>query len=122
MKVDFVPVAQIGDLAEHKVGIDRHWEKVKAIKAAGCKTPADHPDLDPPHEVLLVREHLTESGRLEIADDKPEYFRVMLTQSQTDARQLKTILSAQPVDTAAANAAFTAVGQSCISCHKAYRD
>ena len=37
-------VAPVAALAEFMVAIDRHWESMKQVRAAGWKTPADHPD------------------------------------------------------------------------------
>jgi protein tyrosine phosphatase (PTP) superfamily phosphohydrolase (DUF442 family) len=122
LKIDFVETAKIADLTEHMVRVDQHWEHVKQVQKAGWKAPADHPDLDPAHEVLQVQEHLFESGRLESHADRPERYRKMLTQSVDGTKSLGDLLRAKPVDAAAADKAFKQVAASCVSCHQAFRD
>lgn len=122
LQVEFVEVATIPDLAARMVELDRHWEHVKQIKAAGWTSPTDHPDLDPAHEVLQVQEHLTESARLESAQARPTEFREMIHTSATAAESLREALTARPVDPVVASRAFEAVAQSCVSCHTRYRD
>ena len=45
-----------------------------AARAAGWKTPPDHPDIDPPHEALLLAEGYQESIRLPATRHRPEEF------------------------------------------------
>ncbi|MGH7213540.1 MAG: cytochrome c [Tepidisphaeraceae bacterium] len=122
LKVEFVETAKIADFAERMVEVDRHWDHVKLIQAAGWRTPPDHPDLDPAHEVLQVQEHLHESGRLKNSVARPHEFRKRLVESEDGAKALHGLLQARPVDQDAANTAFKNVAASCVSCHKAYRD
>ena len=110
------------EFAETMVQIDKHWDHLKLIQKAGWKSPANHPDLDPAHEVLQVQEHLHESGRLESSTARPAEFRKMLTDSEEAVKSLHAILSAPTVDTNAADAAFKLANESCTACHKQYRD
>ena len=122
LNVEYVERAKIPDMAAHMVKVDQHWDHLKQVKAAGWKSPANHPDLDPAHEALQLEEHLRESTRLEAAAAHPAGFMTMLKQSEADTRSLGAALSARPINVPAAEKAFNAVAQSCTACHKAYRD
>lgn len=120
--VTFVERATIGDFAEFMVAIDQGWEHVKQIQKAGWKAPADHPDLDAAHEVLMVQEHLTESARLRSSADRPAEFQRLLGESGAHLKSLADILDKQPVDTRAADAAFKLASRNCTACHATFRD
>jgi protein tyrosine phosphatase (PTP) superfamily phosphohydrolase (DUF442 family) len=122
LKVDFVEQAKIPEFAETMVQIDKHWEHLKQTQKAGWRSPADHPDLDPAHEVLQVQEHLHESDRLESSSGRTEQFRKLLAASEASTKSLHAILSVPAVDKNAADSAFRFANESCTSCHKAYRD
>ncbi len=121
LKVQYVEAAKIDDFAESMVYVDEHWDHVKAIQKAGWKSPADHPDLDPPHEVLMVQERLHEGARLDSAGNRPAGFYTLLGKSDEALKALAEILGKRPIDTTA-DAAFNDVAQNCAACHKAYRD
>lgn len=121
-RVDYVERAEIGDMADAMVRIDRHWDHLKQIRDAGWKVPADHPDLDPPHEALLVMEHFHEIGRAESAKGLQPEFKKHLAASEAGAKDLRDALAAKPVNAGAAAAAFKTVAQSCTDCHRVYRD
>lgn len=117
----FVEVAKINDLAAMMVSIDEHNDHLKLIKKAGWKTPANHPDLNPPHIALQLQENLFECGRLESASH-PANFGQWVNQGEAAAKRLTDLLNAKPVDTEAADVAFGEIAQSCVDCHKVYRD
>ncbi|MEO6435671.1 MAG: hypothetical protein ABIP55_07900 [Tepidisphaeraceae bacterium] len=122
LKIEFVEIARINDLADSMVKLDGHFDNVKAIRKSGWRSPANHPDVDPAHELLQVQEHFHEAGRLGSTAARPANFRTMLRAGETAARSLGQILSAAPVDPPAADKAFNQLAQSCTSCHTAYRD
>ena len=123
INVEYVERAQIPELAGRMVELDKTWERLKAIRASGWRAPSDHPDLDPAHEALQLREHLHESGRAEDVAARPAEFRRLLTEGESGAAALRDALAADlPGRAAAAENAFTTVSQSCAACHKAYRD
>ena len=124
-KVAFVEQAKLDSLAAHMVGVDEHWENVKLVKKAGWTTPADHPDLDPAHEVLQVQEHLHEASRLDEMAARPDDFRKQISAAEADVTALRSLLAsprAKTQSTEPADAAFDKVATDCTSCHKVYRD
>jgi len=122
VEVVYVSTAKIPPLADAMVKVDQRFDLMKAIQKAAWKTPADHPDLDPPHQALILEELLRELGRTPEMQAKPEPFRRMLAESESAAAAMRTALTANPPDAAAAASAFKRAAQSCIDCHKAYRD
>jgi hypothetical protein len=115
-------VAKIPELADVMVHVDHHWDHLKLIQRSGWKTPADHPDLDPPHEALQLEEHLREAARLQASIAHPPDFQKLMTSSERAVAALRRVLQSQPLSAAGADAALTRAGNSCTACHKAYRD
>lgn len=122
LQVKYVEVAKIEDFAKTMVHIDEHWDHIKAIQKAGWKAPADHPDLDPAHEAKMLQELFHESARLELAGKRPADFHQKLTANEEAINTMAEVLAKHPVDAPAAQAAFERGAESCVSCHKSYRD
>ena len=122
VKVVYVSAARIPPLADAMVKVDQRFEQMKAIQKAAWKTPAEHPDLDPPHQALILEEILRELGRTTEVQARPASFRRMLGEGESAAGAMRAALASNPPDTAAASGAFKRTAQSCIDCHKAYRD
>jgi protein tyrosine phosphatase (PTP) superfamily phosphohydrolase (DUF442 family) len=118
---DFPAVAQVPALALLMVEIDQRWDNLKRARAAGWKTPADHPDIDPPHEALQLREHFRESARLATGKDRPDDFRRWLAESEQAAGALEEALRVKS-SPAAADKAFATLRERCSHCHAHYRD
>jgi hypothetical protein len=115
---DFPEVAAIPALAELMVGVDDDLEGLKKSRAAGWKAPPDHPDVDPPHEALLLKEQFREAARLPETKDKPEDFHALLADAEGKAAALEDALRKQ----GDAEAAFAAAEKTCAACHSRYRD
>ena len=122
IKVDYVEQAAIPELAARMVEVDKTWERLKAVRANAWAAPADHPDLDPAHEALQLREHLHETGRAEDSAARPADYRKLLADSEAGAVALREALAARPVNRTEAERAFKLVGNACAACHKAHRD
>lgn len=127
-EVVFVEAAVIPPLAEAMVHVDETFEHLKAADAAGWKSIPGHPDIDPPHEALLLREHYHELNRSEEMNDRPEEFRKLMKDSEEKTQKLEELLKAwkaaghpEPVP-AEIKSAFKAVGDACKTCHKDWRD
>ena len=119
-------MAEVSGLAQFMVEIDTRWENLKRTQAAGWMPPKDNPDLDPPHEALLLVEHYREAGRLPKIKQRPEQFRDMLTKTEEEAVRLEKALrlgkEMGKMDRAGADEAFQRVKALCVQCHDKYRD
>ncbi|MBC7783346.1 MAG: cytochrome c [Burkholderiales bacterium] len=122
LQVEYVESKKIGQMAEAMVAIDKYMDHLKLSQKAGWQVPADHADLDPPHEALQLQEHLHEIGRMELTLAKPADFQAMMRQAEMASKSLQEALSERPPRSEQADAAFKLVAASCIDCHKTYRD
>jgi protein tyrosine phosphatase (PTP) superfamily phosphohydrolase (DUF442 family) len=112
-------------MAAAMVEIEHAHDHLLAIEQSGWRTPADHPDLDPPHEALLLREHFTELLRTDAAQQQPAEFQEMLRQGERDAAELEAGLRAQAADQEPSPqlaASLARITSNCKSCHRKYRD
>lgn len=127
MEADFPEVAPIPPMAEAMIGIEHAHDHLKAFAAADWQKLAKHPDLDPAHEALLLREHFTELMRTDAARSESAGFQKLLAEGETAAQSLEDAVrawqaSATPEAAASAKAALESVNKNCAACHKTYRD
>jgi protein tyrosine phosphatase (PTP) superfamily phosphohydrolase (DUF442 family) len=126
MPADFPEAVAVPALAQAMVGLDRRWDNLKQVRAAGWQAPRDNPDLDPAHEALQLVEQYREAGRLPDVKRRPGEFSRWLGEAEAAAGELEAVLrrgKAQgTVDAAAAAAAFRRAGSACARCHGKYRD
>ena len=129
VKVDYVERAKIPPLAEAMVHIDETMDRLKLSAKNGWGVPPEHPDVDPPHEALQLVEHFRELGRTDdVRLNRPQPFREALARSEKEAQELQDLLTTwanagqNRGARDALNAKFTALGNACTNCHKAYRD
>jgi protein tyrosine phosphatase (PTP) superfamily phosphohydrolase (DUF442 family) len=118
---NFPEVAAVSDLAQCMVEIDRRWENLKLVKAAGWRTPREHPDLDPPHEALILVEQFREASRLDQVQKRSTELHRLLTEAETKALKLEAMLR-QSEATKMAEQAFRDAEASCTHCHARHRD
>lgn len=121
---NFPEAAKLPAMAEAMVEIDHSFERMQAVAAAGWKAPPNHPDVDPAHEALILREHFTELLRSDDTARRPKSFQRMLRDSETAARQLESALNLnqRPIAPLAAKSALDKIAANCAACHKTYRD
>lgn len=138
LEVEFQESVQVPPLAEAMVGVEHAHDDVLAIAAAGWRSPPAHPDLDPAHEALLLREHFTELLRTDEVLARPAEFQQLLRESETAARELEDVLRAWLADPATAAEApgapsgatppevlgksLETITRHCRSCHQKFRD
>lgn len=122
LKIHWVEQAKIPALADAMVSVDQHSDNLKAIQQAGWTTPANHPDLDPPHEALQLQEHFAEILRTDDAKARPQGFRTLLSDAQTGASTLREALSTHPMNAKTVDAAYKQLSTSCTTCHARFRD
>jgi cytochrome c556 len=118
----YVEQAQIPALADRMVHVDQQFDNVKLLQKSGWQAPADHPDLDPAEEALLLQEHFREAARTDDVAKRPADFKQKLAGAESHADALRAALASKPVNADAAKLALAQLGASCASCHKAYRD
>ena len=116
----FPAAAPIPAIAESMVSIDSYFDSLKDSKAANWQAPADHPDVDPAHQALLLREQFREIKRTPQAQAFPTDFMKRLDDAETAATALEAALRGE--DVAAKETAFKEMGENCGSCHKLYRN
>lgn len=126
LKVDFKEVAPIPPLADAMVHLDDLSENLKLCKAAGWKTPKNHPDLDPAHEALKLREVHTEIMRTDDFVKRLDDFKTWMKEGEKRSQQLEDALRAFSKDPAAKPApvdeAYAGLQTNCTACHKVYRN
>ena len=126
--IDFPEIATLPAMAEAMVHLEHTQDRLKQIAAAELKLPESHPDLDPAHEALLLREHFTEMLRMDHVAKEPEEFREILRDSETAAGELETAIvkwneMGRPSPTPdSITVSFTRVSKACMTCHQQYRD
>ena len=109
------------------VQVDGHWDRLKAIQKADFKSPADHPDLDPPHEAVQLTELFREASRLSEVRARGEAIARSLDAAERQAQSLRQALrnlAERPEEPSrrAVEAAFVAVSKGCTGCHARHRD
>ncbi len=122
VSAEFPEVARTPDLTRAMVEVDRAWDHLKAIAAAGYRTPPDQPDLVPAREAARLAARLAESRQFpEVAAAGAELLR-HFDQAEARARELGRLLRVDPLPVEALARQFKLVGQSCNDCHQAFRD
>ncbi len=112
--------AKTSSFVDAMVRIDGHLSALKMCQNAGWKAPADHPDVAPQHEALMLWEQLRELTRADDTGKRPEDYRVKLGNAQSAADRLRHSLS--PSEKEAPDKAFADLSATCSACHKRYRN
>jgi hypothetical protein len=104
------------------VDLDDIFDRMKAVKKAAWSAPADHPDVDPKHEAVILAEAFREMARRDLVATKPADFAKHLTDSEAAAWELSKALEGKVVDGLKAADAFQRIEAACTACHAAHRD
>jgi hypothetical protein len=116
-----VEIAEVGSMAAAMAQIDRASDNLKWCEAAQWQTPADHPDVAPPQEALLLKEGFRETARqLAESNDHGEPFLAWIKEAEATAARLEEALNGS--DRQAAAAVFDEIQSQCKRCHTEYRD
>jgi len=108
-----------GGMHDAMARIDRGWESVGACREAGWKAPARHPDIDPAHEALMLREAFREAARVD-RKKRTDEFDAWLKEAEEAAMDMHDELTVG--NTTAAEATFVRMKGECRRCHGKYRD
>ena len=119
MPADFPQVVAVPDLTRLMVAIDARWDHLKAAKAAGWKTPPEHPDIDPPHEAVQLAELYREAGRMPDVTSRGGEFLALLREAESAAGELEGALRDNH---GVAQAAFERSQALCTKCHDRCRN
>jgi protein tyrosine phosphatase (PTP) superfamily phosphohydrolase (DUF442 family) len=117
IEVTLHEVAPVGDLQREMAAVDRSWDRLKLCRQASWQTPAEHPDVSPVHEALLIEERLQELLR---HSEVPVELLPGLTEAHTAAKSLHASLRQGSVDEV--ETYYTALARSCVQCHTAFRN
>lgn len=106
---------------QQMVAIDHAWGELQQIRAAGWKTPSEHPDLVPQQASLQLVEGFRELHRLPLDKPRDKTYGEWCAASLHSAEQLD-----HAVRTSATKAVleerYQAVLEECARCHTKYRD
>ena len=127
LNVNFVESAPVQPMAETMIEIDRCLTHLTICKDAGWFQPKDHPDLDPAHETLKLREMLTETMRTDNFKQRAKDFKQWMQSSEKNAQKLEDLLRTwnqigSKNQMLEIEAALKGVQQSCKDCHAKYRN
>lgn len=121
----FPETAAVTGLIQGMVEIDRRWDHLKAVRSAGYSAPANHPDLVPAKEAVLMAEAYRELARSEEAQQLGADFVRLLHSAGQQAAELGDLFKNTPLSTearAAADRLMTDAARRCSSCHKQFRN
>jgi protein tyrosine phosphatase (PTP) superfamily phosphohydrolase (DUF442 family) len=121
LEAEYPETAKLPAMAEAMVAVEHHFDHLQAIAQAGWQPPADHPDLDPSHEALLLREQFTELLRTEHVKAQPQRFQDLTAEGESAAQLLEDALRGGD-DQESTTAAFALVTKNCKTCHQEFRD
>lgn len=124
---DFPAAAKVSSLVEAMIALDLRWDHLKSIQTSGYRAPQNHPDILPLNEIVLLREQYREAQRLPDAALKGTDFIERLRIAEKEVEGAEDLLRVTgknriPDLRGRLDGAFNAIGESCSSCHKAYRN
>lgn len=114
-------VRTVSGLVEGMVAIDKSWERMKLVRAAGWTAPPDHPDVAPAAEAGILADYFRallgdEQTRLE-----GEEFVAAMREAMERAGELESsLVSAGGGE--GAERAYKAVAAACADCHEQWRN
>lgn len=122
----FPSVTPVPPFQQAMVDIEHRHEALKQSQAEGWQPPKEHPDINPPHEALQLKEAFRELIRSSNVQKRPADFRQMMVDSEQSAAQLeqalRRLVGGDAAATAAADQAFAAIERMCTACHVKYRN
>jgi len=118
----FPSIAPVPGFVQAMVDMQHAFDHLTAIKEAGWKVPADHPDLVPLEEAGRMTNLLrTAHGDVYLADESDSFAKDLLKSIEV-SQAFDAHLLANPTDTEGLSARFKMVSASCKDCHVAHRD
>ncbi len=123
----FPEQVEISRFVDAMVAIDGFADHLKAVRQAGFRPPPNHPDLDPPHEAMMLAEAFRELLRRDDVQKRGENFVSKMQAAEASATALHGMLQKAPFkpDSPAETSAiqnWTHLTEACANCHKKYRN
>lgn len=115
---NFVEAQQVSRLVDSMVAIDQTLDRIKSLRASGSSAKPDNHLLN---EATLLREHLREAQRLPDAQKRGAEFLSKLANAETQAAAFEQGLESSS-ESATEERNFRQLANSCVSCHRIYRD
>lgn len=124
---DFPEAEDPPELVESMVSIDERWDRLKALRKTGFRSPPNAPAVDSAHEALQLTELFKELARVQRGRKPDGDFVAKAEAAARAAGELEAALRRcknAPDRTARdlADNAFLSVTKSCDSCHARYRN
>ncbi|MBT5017137.1 MAG: hypothetical protein HON04_00140 [Planctomicrobium sp.] len=127
LEVDFKEQMPIAPLVESMVSIEETFANLKQFQKVNWRILKQHPDLEPTHEALLLKEHFRELSRLEDKEHTPDYLQILKSsefaaeQLEADLRKWKSSDRKQSPSNEFMNSMLL-LEKNCQKCHQKYRD
>ena len=128
LQADFPAIAELPPLAVAMVKLEQTQEHLNLLAAEDWRTPREHPDIEPSHEALLLREQFTELLRTDEVRRQPAAFQELLRDSESAALELEAALTQwksaaqDSVLPATISKLARRIAENCTNCHVRYRD
>jgi len=124
---NFPETAPVPAFVDAMVQIDQRMDHLKAIRQANYQPPAEHPDLQPAHELTLLIEHYRESRRLSEVVSRGTLFVAALESAEAEVREAGIQLARYTDHPELSvrrqlDEAFDTVTRRCQTCHRTHRD
>lgn len=117
---DFPAAKSASGVRESMVVMSRAFDHLKALAGRDWQIDPSHPDLDSGNEAQILLDSLRQCVALDEVSAPPEDFRGWLGDALSASEELAEALDAGATGRAAE--ALTRIGESCKSCHAAYRN
>ena len=115
-------VAKTSSLVEAMVAIDEEMERLKAAQKENWKSIPNQPDLTPTRAATMLWEHFRELARMDDTAKLPADYRSKLAEAEKAAVQIQQLLRDARSQRLVRDTAFQILSQTCVSCHKPYRN
>lgn len=127
LNIEFPETVELPPFAQTMVAMEHLQDQLRKLSATAWQPPAAHPDLDPAHQALLLRELFTELLRTGVVEHEPDAFQRLVREGEAAGAALEILLRTQPAARhpgwrSEADAAFTRITANCARCHQQYRD
>ena len=125
LSTNFPAQAEPTPLVDAMVAIDRHFDHLAFIKKGNPTKEAASTNPEAQHEATLLEEAFRELLRSPAIKGHPAPFKMMLTESEASAAELRLLLaksSATPEHWDRVEGVYKSLNKACTACHNEYRD